>query len=158
MGLTLLGSQLVAAAVLWVTTFLVGTLPSLVGSRAKQRHHRGQKPGTANGQFESNGNGPKGAQAAHDDAPRSLAFAKVLSFLMNFGGGVLFATCFIHMLPEVRESFSSGGNKQQPSAHDDSSTTVIEHLAAHQIPANLSYALWPKKVDFFLSSSERPSI
>jgi len=30
----------------------------------------------------------------------------VLSFLLNFGGGVLIANCFCHWLPEVRE-----GNK-----------------------------------------------
>lgn len=28
---------------------------------------------------------------------------KVFSFLLNFGGGVLFANCFCHWLPEVRE-------------------------------------------------------
>ena len=27
----------------------------------------------------------------------------VLSMLLNFGGGVLFANCFCHWLPEVRE-------------------------------------------------------
>ena len=27
----------------------------------------------------------------------------VLSFLMNVGGGVLLANCFLHWLPEVRE-------------------------------------------------------
>lgn len=28
---------------------------------------------------------------------------KFFSFLLNFGGGVLFANCFCHWLPEVRE-------------------------------------------------------
>ena len=31
----------------------------------------------------------------------------VFSFLLNFGGGVLFANCFCHWLPEVREGKTS---------------------------------------------------
>jgi zinc transporter 1/2/3 len=31
----------------------------------------------------------------------------LLSWLLCFGGGVLFATCFIHMIPEVREGFEA---------------------------------------------------
>lgn len=31
--------------------------------------------------------------------------ASALSFLMCFGGGILLATCFVHMLPEVRHTF-----------------------------------------------------
>ena len=27
----------------------------------------------------------------------------IFSFLLNFGGGVLFANCFCHWLPEIRE-------------------------------------------------------
>ena len=30
----------------------------------------------------------------------------VFSFLLNFGGGVLFANCFCHWLPEAREGTS----------------------------------------------------
>jgi len=31
---------------------------------------------------------------------------KVISYLMFFGGGVLLATCLVHMMPEVRENFT----------------------------------------------------
>jgi zinc transporter ZupT len=31
---------------------------------------------------------------------------KIISILMFFGGGVLLATCFLHMMPEVRDSFA----------------------------------------------------
>lgn len=32
--------------------------------------------------------------------------ARMLGFLLNFGGGVLIANCFCHWLPEVRKSKS----------------------------------------------------
>lgn len=37
----------------------------------------------------------------------------VISLLMFFGGGVLLATCFLHMMPEVRASFSSAALQTQ---------------------------------------------
>ena len=33
----------------------------------------------------------------------------ILSSLLCFGGGVLFATSFVHMLPEVQENFQESG-------------------------------------------------
>lgn len=38
---------------------------------------------------------------------------KVISVLIFFGGGVMLATCFLHMMPEVQESF----NEALPDAH-----------------------------------------
>lgn len=106
MALTLFASQLVAAAILWSTTLLAGFLPSFVGSCNKRNdgdhgHHHDH-----GGVISSS----DGAERALDTTtggqkPRLTTFAKVLSFMMNFGGGVLFATCFIHLLPEVRECF-----------------------------------------------------
>ena len=40
------------------------------------------------------------------ESPRYNKKAKrnvIFSFLLNFGGGVLFANCFCHWLPEIRE-------------------------------------------------------
>ncbi|CAG7818678.1 unnamed protein product [Allacma fusca] len=38
---------------------------------------------------------------------RESKLKTVISILMFFGGGVLLATCFLHMMPEVRESFKT---------------------------------------------------
>ncbi|CAG0917022.1 unnamed protein product [Notodromas monacha] len=44
----------------------------------------------------------------HESAARRSRWGDtLLSWLLCFGGGVLFATCFIHMIPEVREGFSA---------------------------------------------------
>jgi len=38
---------------------------------------------------------------------QSQTMSRIISLLMFFGGGVLLATCFLHLMPEVRESFST---------------------------------------------------
>jgi len=38
---------------------------------------------------------------------------KCISILVFFGGGVMLATCFLHMMPEVQESF----NEALPNVH-----------------------------------------
>lgn len=49
--------------------------------------------------------------------PKDPAFNKkalrniLFSFLLNFGGGVLFANCFCHWLPEVREGKKNSNTK-----------------------------------------------
>lgn len=76
-------SRIVAIFVLLFGTFAAGTLPIVIMKKLKNRK-----------------------QDTKDDK-ESISSNLFVSFLMCFGGGVLFATCFVHLLPEVRDSFSS---------------------------------------------------
>jgi len=47
-----------------------------------------------------------------------LSANSVLNVFMFFGGGVLLATCFCHLLPEVRSNFDNYFKTHQKSAHE----------------------------------------
>ena len=55
----------------------------------------------------------------------------VTSFLIYFGGGVLLATCLVHLLPEAREGFENYYDKQQDNNGNGSTTeaTLLTTLA-----------------------------
>ena len=76
-------SKVIAASLVFLMTAIFGYLPSCVSSKAPLK-----SPGDVDYDKKSR---------------RNVVFA----FLLNFGGGVLFANCFCHWLPEVRESFES---------------------------------------------------
>lgn len=48
---------------------------------------------------------------------------QILSFLLNFSGGVLIANCFCHWLPEVREGESTGVGIAVVQRHIDVSSS-----------------------------------
>lgn len=126
MPLTVLATQIIAAIVLFLATLTIGTLPSLIGSiaKAKQRDR-------ANGRRRATITGDSIATTSEtrDDAqtrPR-VTFQTSMSFLMNFGGGVLFATCFVHMLPEVRESFEAIWPSKPPQVRHAITQPLVIH-------------------------------
>lgn len=95
-------SRTVAILVLLFGTFICGTIPIYLVRRLRRTV----------GEIENAGK-------------LVTAGSLVTSFMMCFGGGVLFATCFVHLLPDVRESFEAAsavsvGNETLDHAHDDS--------------------------------------
>ena len=76
-------SKVIAASLVFLMTAIFGYLPSCVSSKAPLK-----SPGDVDYDKKSR---------------RNVVFA----FLLNFGGGVLFANCFCHWLPEVREAIES---------------------------------------------------
>eukprot|EP00093_Oithona_nana_P001951 01951.XXX_8277_9475_1 [CDS] Oithona nana genome sequencing. len=73
-------SKIIAASLVFLMTAIFGYLPSFVSRKAPLK-----SPGDPDYDKKSR---------------RNVVFA----FLLNFGGGVLFANCFCHWLPEVREA------------------------------------------------------
>ena len=76
-------SKIIAASAVFVMTAIFGYLPSCLSRKAPLKC-----PGDPDYDKKSR---------------RNVVFA----FLLNFGGGVLFANCFCHWLPEVRETIES---------------------------------------------------
>lgn len=61
----------------------------------------------------------------------NLSSTKILQAFMFFGGGVLLATCFCHLIPEARENFNSYMKKHGgplETAHVHSHTPMPSHL------------------------------
>ncbi|KAI1301716.1 Zinc transporter ZIP1 [Halotydeus destructor] len=107
-----IASQVFSAIFLLITTFLIGTLPSLIGHRSRRRDSQ-------------NGRRPSDESMRLKQSKLSgINYGKLLSFLMNFGGGVLFATCFVHMIPEIRENFEKNAAKAKAKISNLSVTTA----------------------------------
>ena len=65
---------------------------------------------------------------------KSTASAITLQILMFFGGGVLLATCFVHLIPEVRENFDIYYHSQEsasPKASTLSGVSEAHHGHSH---------------------------
>lgn len=67
-------SKFIAAGLIFTMTAAFGYLPAFISRKSLDENH-------------------------HKSSKKNAIFA----FLLNFGGGVLFANCFCHWLPEVRE-------------------------------------------------------
>ena len=59
------------------------------------------------------------------EGPKTLAGNLILSGLLCFGGGVLLATCFTHMLPEVNEVFEFYTADSEILSHIPSANIVL---------------------------------
>lgn len=92
--MTLLATRIIALIVLFSITLLMGIGPVILfrfWNRKKQSttlEVSGRKRSSSKGNIQ-----------------QSTASAITLQLLMFFGGGVLLATCFVHLIPEVRENF-----------------------------------------------------
>ena len=78
-----LAAQIIALVLIVVVSFVVGSTPIALGHRFG-----------LTGESEEPGSGGDGQRRR----------ARVLAFLMNFGGGVLVGLSLCHWLPETRES------------------------------------------------------
>ena len=56
--------------------------------------------------------------------------AAVLQIFMFFGGGVLLATCFCHLIPEIKENFENYMIKNNYTGHSHSSKISVQPLSA----------------------------
>ena len=74
-----LTAQIIALAIIVVVSFLVGGVPIMLGHKF-------------------------GLSSADVGSAEQGKRARILAFLMNFGGGVLIGLSLCHWLPETRES------------------------------------------------------
>lgn len=56
--------------------------------------------------------------------------AAVLQIFMFFGGGVLLATCFCHLIPEIKENFENYLIKNNYSSHSHLQTISVQPLSS----------------------------
>ncbi|RWS23976.1 zinc transporter ZIP1-like protein [Leptotrombidium deliense] len=87
--MSLLATRLAALFTLFLMTALVGCLPVFIFRYWTKRKNSSCLDISGHKQRNS----------------KSATSAIVLQLLMFFGGGVLLATCFVHLIPEVRENF-----------------------------------------------------
>ena len=91
--MSLLSERIIALILLFITTFGVGVLPVTLIKYWKQRQESKKVHIT----------GTKKESTISSKDSRHI----LLQMMMQFGGGVLLCTIFVHLLPEVREDYNS---------------------------------------------------
>ncbi|XP_053211474.1 uncharacterized protein LOC128395100 [Panonychus citri] len=128
--MTLLATRIIALIVLFFLTLLMGIGPVILfrywnrRKQAKTLEVTGRKGSSSKGSMQ-----------------KSTASAVTLQLLMFFGGGVLLATCFVHLIPEVRENFDHYFHSKEgqasflgPKASASSHSHDHSHGSEHDLP------------------------
>lgn len=113
----LLSTRLVALTLLFILTLSAGLGPVILFRLWSRR-----KQATI---LDVSGKGKNSSKIT-----KSTASAVTLQIFMFFGGGVLLATCFVHLIPEVRENFDIYYHSQELS-EDSSNSPRSSHSHHH---------------------------
>lgn len=112
------GTRVTALITLFVLTMLAGLGPVLVFNLWRRKQDKAI--------LESHNSG---LDVRKDS--KSSKSAKILQLLLVFGGGVLLSTCFVHMIPEIQESYNA---YQESKEHHEDVTTISPVTETTSIP------------------------
>ncbi|XP_053203913.1 uncharacterized protein LOC128388528 [Panonychus citri] len=115
--MSLLGARLLALVGLFGLTMIAGLGPVIVFILWRRRQER---LSTLNDLDEPLGVDIGSGGGGEQRPIHGGKSAKVLHLLLVFGGGVLLATCFVHMIPEIQENYQNYLNNQQN--HNENNT------------------------------------
>lgn len=124
--------RLASAAILLLATVFFGMLPPLVFKFWQGRKKSSVLNITSQNSFV--------LSASHfgKKKRRIFSYDGIMKLLMFFGGGVLLATCFVHLIPEVRENFDNyfahhknSLSDHSHNSHSDPQPLVAAHSHSH---------------------------
>lgn len=124
------GIRLASAGILLITTIFFGLFPSIVFKYWQER----KKATVLN--ISSQKSFVTSLTSSHFVVTKKkkkniLSYDGIMKLLMFFGGGVLLATCFVHLIPEVRENFDN-----YFTHHKNSHPLSGQHSHVHNVHQN----------------------
>lgn len=112
-----------AALILFLLTVLVGSLPPLLFQQWRKRQRR---------QSAASGLPAGKGRALTTNSNKWLSYDSLMKMLMFLGGGVLLATCFIHLMPEVRENLHHYLERQEAREAENGGSNSLHNETAHE--------------------------
>ena len=110
----------IAAIFLFILTGFAGVLPPILFKKWRQK-----KPGQVLSSIDKN-----------FKTKRWFNYKNIMKIFMFFGGGILLATCFCHLIPEVREDWNNylKYKKEHEENHSKSDDELESHDHNHSLP------------------------
>ena len=116
-AMSMTGTRVLAAFALFILTMIAGALPPVL-------FHAWRKRRRASGTYRN---------SVHTIT--WFNYNHIMKMLMFFGGGILLATCFIHLLPEVRENLHHYEERREALANESDKShnpdDNIDHVDDH---------------------------
>ncbi|KAH7639813.1 zinc transporter zip2-like protein [Dermatophagoides farinae] len=116
------GIRLIAAGILFILTLIMGTIPVYILEFSTKYFGQSKNSNTLPVTNGSNHNIQSSSslvirQTTNKSKKRWFHHDRIVQFLTQIGGGVLFYTAFVHMLPEIRENYESYLNPDDGDHH-----------------------------------------
>ena len=112
--------RIIAAILLFILTIFTGVLPPVLFKKWRQK-----KIAQEFSSIDKN-----------HQTRRWFNYKNIMDIFMFFGGGILLATCFCHLIPEVREDWNRylKSEKQHENNHSKSHDELASHDHKHSLP------------------------
>nr|XP_027203706.1 myb-like protein A [Dermatophagoides pteronyssinus] len=124
------GIRLIAAGILFILTLLMGTIPVYLLEFSTKYFSRIKNSNENSYTLSSPSSSPSTSTSTtklllmKNHKRRWFHHDRIVQFLTQIGGGVLFYTAFVHMLPEIRENYESYLNDNNDKSNNMTNNVI----------------------------------
>lgn len=126
------GIRLIAAGILFILTLLMGTIPVYLLEFSTKYFSRIKNSNENSYTLSSSSSSPSTSTSTSttklllmkNHKRRWFHHDRIVQFLTQIGGGVLFYTAFVHMLPEIRENYESYLNDNNDKSNNMTNNVI----------------------------------
>ncbi|XP_027203706.2 uncharacterized protein LOC113797513 [Dermatophagoides pteronyssinus] len=124
------GIRLIAAGILFILTLLMGTIPVYLLEFSTKYFSRIKKSNSNENSYTLSSSSPSTSTSTtklllmKNHKRRWFHHDRIVQFLTQIGGGVLFYTAFVHMLPEIRENYESYLNDNNDKSNNMTNNVI----------------------------------